>query len=79
MTLTLNADGTYTRVFTSISGEPPPPPTNGTWTVQATADGRFSVTMTRAGQPASTPVVFRLVDNDNLQNETENYRARRVK
>jgi hypothetical protein len=42
-------------------------------------EGRFGMTLVRAGQPASPPLVFRVVDNDTLQNETENYRARRVK
>jgi uncharacterized lipoprotein NlpE involved in copper resistance len=81
MTLTLNADGTYTRVFMSAGGDPPPPPSNGMWTLQAIAEGRFNLTLVRAGQPAADarPVVFRVVDNDNLQNETENYRARRVR
>jgi uncharacterized lipoprotein NlpE involved in copper resistance len=80
MTLTFNADGTYTRVFAGAGGEAPPPATNGTWTVQAMADGRLSVTMVRAGQPAAEarPVVFRVVDNDNLVNESENYRVRRA-
>jgi uncharacterized lipoprotein NlpE involved in copper resistance len=79
MTLTLKADGTYTRVYTAAGGEAAPPATNGTWTVQPAADGKFSLTLVRAGQAAAEakPVVFRVVDNDNLLNETENYRARR--
>jgi uncharacterized lipoprotein NlpE involved in copper resistance len=82
MTLTLNADGTYTRVFMApAGGEPPPPATNGTWTVQPAGDGRLSLTLVRTGQPAgdAKPLVFRVIDNDNLQNETENYRARRAR
>ncbi len=80
MALTLKADGTYTRVYTATSaGEGAPPSTNGTWTVQPAGEGKFSLTLVRAGQAAADarPVVFRVTDKDNLVNETENYRAKR--
>jgi hypothetical protein len=78
MTLALRGDGTYTRTY--AGGDPTPPATNGTWTVQPAGEGRFSLTLVRAGQPAAEarPLVFRVIDKDTLQNETENYRARRA-
>jgi uncharacterized lipoprotein NlpE involved in copper resistance len=81
MTLTLNADGTYAQTFAGAPGEPAPPAASGAWTVQTLGESRFTLTLVRAGQAAANarPLTFRVVDGDTLLNETENYRARRVK
>ena len=80
-TLTLNADGSYAQTFAGAPGEPAPPAASGAWTAQTLGETRFSLTLVRTGEPAANarPLTFRVVDDDTLLNETENYRARRVK
>jgi hypothetical protein len=80
-TLTYNADGTYSGVVTqSYQGISVPQPTNGTWTVQPVSESKFSLTVAPAGRNMGGPAtaVLRVLDGNNLYNDTDRYQARRV-
>ncbi len=82
-TLTYSADGSYSGVVTqSFQSYTIPQVANGTYTVSAVGDGRFTLTMTPGGASgAAFPVtlVFRVLDNNTLSNDADRYQARRIR
>ncbi|MCW5715231.1 MAG: DUF4339 domain-containing protein [Bauldia sp.] len=74
-----NADGTYSGVVTqTFQGLASPSPIEGRWTVVAVNENRFALTNSPTmGQPSTETI--RVIDQNTLLNETQNYQVRRVR
>jgi hypothetical protein len=74
-----NADGTYSGVVVqTFQGLTAPSPIEGRWTVVAVGEDTFALTSTPTmGQPSTETI--RVIDQNTLFNETQNYRVVRVR
>lgn len=74
-----NADGTYSGVVTqTFQGLTAPAPIEGRWTVVAVSETSFAITSTPIMGTPSTETI-RVIDQDTLFNETQDYQVQRVR